>query len=381
MAGNQRNETGGDGRPNKKIMFTGGGTGGSVTPLLAVSQELWKDKEDLELVFVGSQNGPEREMVANFSSTDKNLRFISLVAGKWRRYLSWQNFSDIFKVIAAFFKSLDLLRHEAPDLVVSAGSFISVPLVWAAAAKKIPVLIHQQDARPGLANRLMAPGARVITVNFEKSLLDYGPRAVCIGNPMIISDLEDPEKVKRRVQEEYRLDRHRPLILLVGGSLGAKSLNDLLWASRSALSDYQIINLSGVGKNPVKTGETIPDYYRILESLPHKNTKELISAADLVISRAGLGILTELSLFNKPAIIIPIPRSHQEDNAAVFARAEAAVVLDQKKTTPDSLAQAIRKILDVPGEKEKLANRIGHVIKRGAAASLAGIIWEILRTK
>ena len=362
-----------------KIILTGGGTGGSVTPLLAVAQELWREEDNLDLIFVGGQSGPEQEMVANFSVSGRQLRFIAIIAGKWRRYFSGRNFLDIFLVIGAFFQSLSLLRKEKPNLVISAGSFVSVPLVWAAACRKIPIIIHQQDARPGLANRLMAPTARVVTVNFEKSLIDYGPRAVWVGNPLMVEKINDPESVKLSVREEYQLDSHRPLIVLTGGRLGAKSLNELLWSSRQFLIDYQIIILCGDGKNPVGPKENIPDNYKILEFLSHEKTWELISAADLVITRAGLGILTELSLLGKPAIIIPIPNSHQEDNAAVFSRAEAAVVLDQKTATPETLVRTIGEILNGPGKKEKLVNNISHVIKREAARSLAGIIWEILR--
>jgi UDP-N-acetylglucosamine--N-acetylmuramyl-(pentapeptide) pyrophosphoryl-undecaprenol N-acetylglucosamine transferase len=370
---------------NKKVMFTGGGTGGSVTTLLAVAQELLKDGDKLELVFVGSATGPEKEMIQNFSNQESRLeknqlRFVPLLAGKWRRYLSWRNVTDIFKIFFAFFKSLGLLKRERPDVVISAGSFVSVPLIWAAAVKKIPIIIHQQDARPGLANRLMAPFAQVITVNFEKSLLDYGPRAILIGNPLMASELADPENVRRMVREKYNLD-DRPLILLTGGRLGAQSLNKLLWSARASLTKYQIIHLSGPQKSPLSADETVSKDYQIFESLPHEEIIRLISVADLVITRAGLGILTELSLFNKAAIIIPLPGTHQEDNAAVFARAEAAVVLDQKKISPDSLVVAIEKILDEPDNKQKLTRQIGFVIQRGGAQRLAGIIWKVLQTK
>jgi len=365
----------------KKIILSGGGTGGSVTPLLAVAQELLKDRETVELVFVGSKNGPEKKIVGHFASKIGDLRFIPFIAGKWRRYLSWKNFGDIFIIIIAFFKSFGLLKQEKPDLIISAGSFVSVPLVWAAAFKKIPVVIHQQDARPGLANKLMAPWARVITVNFEKSLIDYGLRAVWVGNPLIMVELDSPEATRRFVLEKYQLDERRPIILLIGGSLGAQALNNLLWSARFALSDYQIIHLSGAGKSLAQEREANLSYYQIFESLPHEEILKLISTATLVISRAGLGVLTELSLLNKPAIIIPIPNSHQEDNAAVFARIGAAIVLDQKKVTSDVLVATIKRVLNSPSERTMLANRISHVIKRGAAERLAGIIWEILEIK
>lgn len=362
-------------------MLSGGGSGGPVTPLLAVAQILLKSYSSIELVFVGGKDGPEKEMVANFSAEHGQLRFIALAAGKWRRYLAWQNFIDVFKIGAAFFKAWALLNRERPDLVISAGSFVSVPLVWAAYFKKIPVLIHQQDSRPGLANRLMAPCARVITVNFEKSLLDYGPRAICIGNPFIISDFGNRAEIVVAVRKKYGLHSAKPLIFLTGGRLGAQALNNLLWAERASLKDWEVIHLTGDGKSPAQGGEPIPDNYRLIEALPHDEVLELIIAADLVISRAGLGTLTELSFLNKPAIIIPIPHSHQEDNAAVFARARAAVVLEQKKISSADLLRAITMILSDDDRKQSLANNIGLIIRRGAAERLAGLIVEILSNK
>ena len=150
-------------------MFSGGGTGGPVTPLLAVASELLRDDKNLNLIFVGTKTGPVEELIDKFK--DGKIKFITIPSGKLRRYFSLQNFLDLFKIISAFFKSLKVLRNERPDLVISAGGFVSVPLVWAAAAKNIPILIHQQDMRAGLANKLMAPFARVITVTFEKSFL------------------------------------------------------------------------------------------------------------------------------------------------------------------------------------------------------------------
>ena len=164
-----------DNKKIKTIIFSGGGTGGSVAPLLAVAEELLQEagaSSGPRLIFIGTKNGPEKEMVASFNAEIGKMEFLSLISGKWRRYFSIHNLLDIFKVVAAWFRSFGLLAKYHPDLVISAGAFVSVPLVWAAAAKNIPVLIHQQDLRPGLANKLMAPWARVITVVFEKSLID-----------------------------------------------------------------------------------------------------------------------------------------------------------------------------------------------------------------
>lgn len=378
-------------KTNKTILLSGGGTGGSVMPLLAVAEELIKEEIEsgnwkLKLVFVGTEHGPEREMVENFRAGDEaeggRIKFIPLSGGKWRRYFSLANFLDIFKIIAAFFRSFKILKNEKPDIIISAGSFVSVPLVWVAAFKKIPILIHQQDVRPGLANKLMAPFARVVTVTFEKSLLDYGPKAVWTGNPT-----NEQAKYQERAEEiknKYELDRSRPLVLFMGGGTGSTAINKLVYQSVEELIKFcQIIHLTGKGKGPDQEIDSNQaehfNNYRSMEFLSNEEVLTLMSVADLVISRCGLGVLTELAALGRSVILIPMPGSHQEDNAAVFARADAAIVLKQKDLTPEKLTAEIKRVLSDAALKEKLKNNIGKIIKRGAAESIAGIVWEMIK--
>ncbi|MBU4014724.1 glycosyltransferase, partial [Patescibacteria group bacterium] len=179
----------------KKILLTGGGTGGSVAPLLAISDVgcRMSDVGKFKFTWIGTRNGVEKQMVQK-----ENIKFISIASGKFRRYFSIKNFIDLFKIIFAFFQSLAILIKEKPALVMSAGSFVSVPVVWAAWLLRVPVLIHQQDVRHGLANKLMAPFANVITVTFEKSLADYGKKAVWTGNPAQNTKTRKHENTKTR---------------------------------------------------------------------------------------------------------------------------------------------------------------------------------------
>lgn len=358
------------------IIFSGGGTGGSVTPLLAVLEELIKDEEPLDFVFVGTHNGPEEELIKSFLAAE--IKFIPISSGKWRRYFSFLNFTDSFKIIKGFFQARKILNQYQPALVVSAGSFASVPVVFAAALKKIPIMIHQQDVRPGLANKLMAPFARVISVTFEKSLLDYGPRAILVGNPL--KDLSDYQNKVAAVKEKYHLNLNQPLVLVIGGGTGSSALNNLIFEAAPSLSNScQLIMLSGRGKSPLATEALARTNYQIFEFLPHEEILSLMAAADLVVSRCGLGALTELAALNKPAILLPIPHSHQEDNAALFKKAEAAIVLEQNHLSAENLSKIIKDTLADKNLQEKLSQRIGQVIRPGAAAKLAGIIWEILK--
>lgn len=362
-------------------MFSGGGTGGSVAPLLAVAEELWKEPgdSDLRFVFVGTKSGPEREMVAAFNKEIGPMEFIPLISGKWRRYFSIYNFLDIFKIITAWFQSFGLLTKIRPDIIISAGAFVSVPLVWAAHTKKIPILIHQQDLRPGLANKLMAPRARAITVVFEKSLLDYGPKAVLAGNPIRQLVNTQDENLVRKLKAEYSLDNSIPLVFVSGGRLGATGINRLVFKAAFGLAqNCQIIHLTGQGKMPEEASLLKINNYHVREFLDNRELSTLISLSDLIVSRAGLGTLTESSYWRKPTILIPMPNSHQEDNAAYFAQERAALFMNQAELTPEKLTAAIKDVLADSILKRELSNNIGKIMKRGAAGTIAGIIWEII---
>ncbi len=363
-----------------KIFLSGGGTGGPVSPLLVLAEELWTDDINLEIVFVGTYYGPERKMIADFS-VPKKIKFLPIISGKWRRYFSVYNFLDMFKIIAAFFQSWFILCLEKPSLVVSAGGFVSVPLVWAAYLKKIPILIHQQDIRPGLANRLMSKMARVISVTFEKSLLDYGPKAVLIGNPVKNIKINNNPETLEKLRKKYNLISERPLLIVSGGMTGASAINNLVFEAREDLvSDIQIIHLWGAGKLPksILDSQKPQVYYQAFEFLNNNELLSLFSMADLVISRGGLGALSELSVLGKELIIIPIPDSQQEDNAEIFKQAEAALVLNQKELTPKILVSEIKKLLADKDRGERMKNNIKKIIKPGAGEKLAGIVWEIL---
>lgn len=372
-------------KKTKKIIFTGGGTGGSVTPLLAVAEELFRGQTDKqstqsidsewELVFVGTYQGPEREMVADFNKEVGSMRFVPLVSGKWRRYFSWGNFLDFFKVLAACFVSWRLLAAEKPEIIVSAGSFVSVPLVWAAALRRIPILIHQQDVRPGLANRLMAPFAKLITVTFEKSLADFGKEAIFTGNPL--RSLALTEEGLAEIKKKFNIVSDRPLILVTGGGTGAANLNRLIYQVVEELAkDFQVIHVTGRGKLLDKTDDQ--PYYQAYEFIPNCDILGLMRLSDLVVSRCGLAFLTELSALNKVAILIPLPDSHQEDNAAVFRDAGAAVVLSEASLSSQKLVSEIYRVISDNNLRTDMSRKVGEIIKRGAAPRIAAAIKEII---
>jgi UDP-N-acetylglucosamine--N-acetylmuramyl-(pentapeptide) pyrophosphoryl-undecaprenol N-acetylglucosamine transferase len=362
----------------KTIILSGGGSGGPVTPLLAIAKELLVG-DNFNLVFVGTKNGPEKSMVESLSlPNNKKLKFIALPAGKLRRYFSLANLSDLLKILAAFIISFPLLRRERPSLVISAGGFVSVPLVWAARLKKIPIIIHQQDVRPGLANKLMAPCARLVTVTFEKSLRDYGPKAVWIGNP--IANLENKVEAIKNIKAKYNILGTKPLILVTGGATGAVALNDLIASAKTKILEFaQIIHITGKGKSSLTTvSPNQVNDYQVFELLSPADIFQLMAAADLVISRCGLATLTELCELSKPAILIPIPKSQQEDNAVIFKRLHAAVVLSQAELSAVDFVTEIKNTLTNQELRIKLGANISKVMKRNASETMVALIKEIL---
>ncbi|MFA6513738.1 MAG: UDP-N-acetylglucosamine--N-acetylmuramyl-(pentapeptide) pyrophosphoryl-undecaprenol N-acetylglucosamine transferase [Patescibacteria group bacterium] len=367
-------------KPEKTtIILSGGGSGGPVTTLLAVSKELIKDNSHLNLIFIGTKKGPERLLIDSFRVYDKHIKFIAISSGKLRRYFSVANFLDFFKIFSGFIISFLILSKEKPNLVISAGGFVSVPLVWAAYLKKIPILIHQQDVRPGLANRLMAPFARLITVSFEKSLSDYGPKAVWIGNPS--NQLEQNDTFISGIKEKYNLQSGLPLILVTGGGTGSQAINNLIIkALPKLISSAQIIHLTGKGKLPIDQKNDAPNY-QAFEFLNNDEVFALMSISTLVISRCGLASLTELCALEKPAILIPIPDSQQEDNAEVFKRYKAAVVLNQKTLSVEELIDKIKEVLVNNELRKNLTTNIFKIMKKNAAETMASLIWEILAPK
>ena len=356
-------------KERKKIILSGGGSGGPVIPLLEIAKELRKKDSNLDFIFVGTESGPEKKMVADFPG----ITFISLPAGKLRRYFSIKNVIDIFYIILAFFKSFSLLKKERPDIIISVGSFSSVPLAYAAFFLRIPILIHQQDVRAGLANRLMAPLAKTITAVFEKTLADYGPRAILTGNPFSLpdSELEFDEALNTFFNGD------KPLVLVLGGGTGAVAINELLAESKEKLVNFcNVIHLSGENKN-IETKAL--DGYLSFEFLSHDRLLAIMKKADLVVSRCGLSTLTEISALRKASILIPMPASHQEDNAEIFVKNGAALLLEQKNLKADVFVEKVSNLLK---NKEALLNYADNaykVIKKGASEKIANIVLEIIR--
>lgn len=355
-----------------KIFFSGGGTGGSVAPLIAVYEEL-KNDNDYLFYWVGTKDGVERKMLKS-----ANIKYFSINCGKLRRYWSWQNFVDVINFMHGLLQSFFILAKERPDIIISAGSFVSVPLVWVGWFFRIPVLIHQQDVRAGLANKLMSWSAKKVSVTFAKSLKDYGRKAVLIGNP-IRKELIEVRVSKQEALAKLGLVKDKPVLLILGGGTGSLAINKLIESNLDNLSKFlQIIHITGRGKSIICADKS---NYHGFEFLDTFGLIKVFAAADVVVSRCGMSVLSELSFFGLPSILIPIPNSHQEVNAQLFAENKAAIVIDQGKISDIDFVKIIRDLMGNQAARQELSINIQKIIKKGANQELVKIIKELINER
>lgn len=353
-----------------RVLLAGGGSGGSVTPLIAVAERLRELEPRIGFLFVGTRSGPERAL-----AEAAGLPFTAVPAGKLRRYWSWSNLVDPLRVLAGACQAARLVRQFRPHLAFGAGGFASVPPLAAAALLGVDVHIHQQDVEPGLANRLLIPFARSCSVSLAASLPHFPRRkTMLVGNPVRPSVLGGSAE---RARARFALEPGLPLLLVTGGGTGALGLNELVAAAAPRLIERcQIIHLTGRGRGVPSVCSS--NRYRQVEFVTDEMA-DLLAAADLVVARAGMGTLAELSALRKAAVIIPMPDSHQDANAAAFAALGAVVVLEQGRLTAERLAQTLLDLLAAPERRRALEERIGTAMPTGAADRLAGLLLQRIK--
>ncbi len=350
-----------------RLLCVGGGTGGSVSPLLAVAAEWLRQFPASDRRFWGSAAGPERTLV-----TEAGLPFSSLPAGKLRRYASFANLLDLVKILCGFFVALTRLVRWRPSVIVSAGSYVAVPVVWAGWILRIPSLIHQQDVRPGLANRLMLPFASRLTLTFNESNSFFpSGKTVVTGNPF------RPELAAgsaRRGRELWNFHEELPILLCLGGGTGARSLNELLVSiAPTILEQAQVLHLTGPGK-------LVPFVHPRYRAVPFLTAdfSQALAMADLVISRAGLSTLTELAVLAKPTIVVPLPDTHQEANAAFFARPGAVRVVEQRAGATALLA-AVQSLLTNTDVRRQLSIQIQRLVRPDATQAVVAELVKLVK--
>lgn len=357
-------------RIKNRIMLSGGGTGGSVTPLIALAEELKRQDETLEFLWVGTKKGVEFTIVEEAA-----IPFFGISSGKLRRYFSFRNFTDLILIIIGFCQSVILLWRWQPSVLISAGSFVAVPLTWAAWLMRIPVLVHQMDITPGLANKLMAPFAKVVTVTFRQSLDDYGSKAKLIGSP-VRSEIKKVHLLDRQnAIQRFGFKNDLPIILVVGGGTGAEAVNKIVIDALPELTMHaRVIHQTGLSKSMAENNPR----YRAFEFLDSTTLTEAFAACDLVISRSGIGFITEICFLGKPMILIPMPNSHQEENARVLAESDSAIVLRQNELTGDVFTKVVLKLLSDKQLMQVIGDNAKKVLPDNAEAEMAKIVQEIM---
>jgi UDP-N-acetylglucosamine--N-acetylmuramyl-(pentapeptide) pyrophosphoryl-undecaprenol N-acetylglucosamine transferase len=317
--------------------MTGGGTAGHVTPNIALLPQL--RAEGWNLHYAGTADGIERTLIEPIPDVTYHI----ITSGKLRRYFSLQNLTDPFRIIKGIIQSRRLVKKIKPDVVFSKGGFVSVPVVIGAAGKA-PIVIHESDYTPGLANRIAGRFASTICVTFEDTLAYTHKKGVHTGTPIRASLYEGSE------QEGLKFagfTGEKPVLLVMGGSQGAQAVNDAIRAALPALLEkFDVLHLCGKGKldeSIDKKGYRQIEY--VSEEMPH-----VFAAADLIVSRAGANSVFEFLALSKPALLIPLPaktsRGDQVQNASYFERKGYATMLDQKELTPASLQKAVGELYD-----------------------------------
>ena len=328
----------------KKIVMTGGGTAGHVTPNIALMPAL--RNEGYEISYIGSYEGIEKRLIE-----EQRVPYYGISSGKLRRYFDPKNFSDPFKVLKGYAQSIKLLKKLRPDVVFSKGGFVSVPVVLAAKHCKIPAIIHESDLTPGLANKLAIPSATKVCCNFPETL-NYLPKdkAVLTGSP-IRQELLAGNKDRALSLCRFS-DFTRPTILVVGGSTGSRAINVAIRGLLpELLKTYNIIHLCGKG-NLESSLKDVSGYAQF--EYANQELADMFALADLVISRAGANAICELLALRKPNILIPLSavasRGDQILNANSFRSQGFSYVLEEEALSNTALLDAIEHVSKKRGE-------------------------------
>lgn len=369
---------------NKRIIIAGGGTLGHVFPALAVIEQLRKLEPRTTIVYIG-QSDQEERIVKNYSS---QVDFVKIVSDKLYRYPTLKWFLVPFKVLIGLVQSFFIIGNFNPDVVFVKGGYLALPVAWAARLINVPIIMHETDAAMGLANKMIAPLALKIAVSFP-NFVNKDKKFVYTGNP-VREEFFNIQKNKRhdiskmKKSEGQGLLRgkksRKPMIMIMGGSQGAHAINILVKNILPSLTRrFKVVHITGKADYSVFANLKLKHY----QAISFTNTMvQILQNADLVISRAG-GSIFELAAMSKPSILIPLPtaaNNHQRKNAAILAKAQAAVVLEQIGLNSEDLLKAINNLMTNNKKRSQLAKNIKKFAQPDAARKIAQMILKISNT-
>lgn len=361
-----------------RLLVAAGGTGGHVLPAVAVIDELKSRGVQLEVLWIGSRNGVERDIALS-----QGIQFAPIQTGKLRRYLSLETVTDMVRLPIGLVQAWTKVRRFRPDIIFSTGGNVSVPTVIAG-ARVAPILTHEQTAQVGIANKIAARFAERFAASYEETAeiaRNYHKQVVVTGNPVRASLAMGRAEA---AWDTFGFTPDLPVIFVTGGARGASAINQRIEALLPDLLDRaQVVHQAG----PAAANDDAARLARVRESWPEEIRKryvvheflgpelaDLYAIADLVIGRAGAGTVAELSFLGKPSILMPLPGTwgdEQRKNAAVLARVGATVIVEQQDTPAEALGKIIDDLLADPARREKMAVSASSVARPDAAARLA----------
>lgn len=373
-----------------RVLVSGGGTGGHVYPALAVATQL-RNQYQAEILYLGSDDGLETNIVPA-----AGFRFASIKAGKLRRYISWKTLTGVMRVPVGMGQAIQEVRKFRPHVAFTSGGYVAVPAVLAARLNGVPCLMHQVDVPPLLSIKLAAPLATKLSVAFANSLAYFPARkTVCLGNPVRQAILDIRQLSPQEACSRLGLAREVPLLLVTGGSQGARHLNQTVCAALpDLLKICQVLQISGkelfnetrefANSTLADKDETVRRRYR-LEPYLNEEMATALQAADLVLCRAGATTLSELAVLGKPSILVPLPpaigSSPQEANADMFRRKEAAQVILDAELKPEILVERVRNTITSFSSLEAMSKAASALARPNATQDIAATIIHIAKVK
>ena len=371
-----------------RILISGGGTGGHVYPALAVAQQL-QQHYDADILYLGSDDGLETRLVPA-----AGLRLKTIQAGKLQRYISWRTLTGIARVPVGMAQAIGIVRAFRPDVAFTSGGYVAVPAGLSARLNGTPLLMHQQDVPPNLSNKLLAPLATRISVAFADSLLYFpAQKTVQLGNPIRQAILDVRNVLPQQARTDLGLVPNIPLVLVTGGSQGARHLNQTVChALPELLKQCQVLHISGnnlfhetrglAEQTLTGVNSELRQRYR-LEPYMDEEMPLALQAADLVLCRSGASVLSELAVLGKPSILVPLPpaigSSPQEANAVMFQREQAAEVILNNLLKPELMIERITHILSQHGCLQAMSKAASTLAKPDATQEIVETIVTLMK--
>ena len=375
-----------------KILFTGGGTGGHIYPIIAVARELRRiyPQKKLKLFYIGP-----KDKFSDLLLSQEGIKVKTILAGKIRRYFGLKNtllniIDILFRIPLGTVQAFWHIFFIAPDIIFSKGGYGSIGTVISGRILQVPVLLHESDISPGLANRFSSRFALEIFTSFSSKNIKYfaNQRVILVGNPIRREILEGtPERAKR----SFNLVGNKPVILVLGGSQGSQRINEtILTVLPKILESFELIHQTGeknFNKAKIESEATVSKdskkYYHPVSSMKESELKEAYGAADLIICRAGSGSIFEIAALRKPCILIPLPeaaQNHQVKNAYAYAKNNAAVVVEEKNLSPHFFLGKVQNLFNYPERLKEMSRQAGIFSKPAAAKVIAKYIVEYLKS-